>query len=327
MSTKIRAVLAALAALAIAVTLAACGSDDDDKSSGGGSETTASGEGEQIQKNSANASKSITIGSKNFTEQYVLGNIYAEALKAAGYNVKKQLNLGSEVIAFKALKQGEIDAYPEYTGTALTSFYEVKVDDAPKDQQEAYDLLKQKLAGDKITALPTTPFENTYRLGMTKKKAESVGNPTTISQLKGKSQNLSISGYPECRQRPDCLLGVEKTYDLKFKKFVASQEPYQVLDTGAADVAFIFSTDARLATGKYQVITDDKKLFPPYNITFMVKNDVLQKLGPDAQKVIEQVQKPLTEKVMQELNSRVDLDKKKPEEVAKEYLQEGGFIK
>jgi glycine betaine/choline ABC-type transport system substrate-binding protein len=324
MSTKIRALLAALVALALAVTVAACGDDESSDTGGGGS--TGATEGQQIKKNSANAGKSITIGSKNFTEQYVLGNIYAEALKAAGYDVKKQLNLGSEVIAFKALKQGEIDAYPEYTGTALTSFYKVKVTEVPKDQQQAYDEVKQKLAADKVTALPTTPFENTYRLGMTKKKAASVGNPTKISELAGKSKDLTISGYPECRQRPDCLLGVEKTYGLKFKKFVASQNPYQVLDTGAADVAFVFTTDAPLATDKYQVLDDDKSLFPPYNITFMVKDDKLKELGPDAQKVVEMIQEPLTEEVMQELNSRVDLDKKKPEEVAKEYLQESGFI-
>jgi osmoprotectant transport system substrate-binding protein len=79
-------------------------------------------------------------------------------------------------------------------------------------------------------------------------------------------------------------------------------------------------------TDKYQVLDDDKKLFPPYNISFMVKNDVLEKLGPDAQDVIERVQEPLTEEVMQELNSRVDLDKKKPEDVAVEYLRESGFI-
>jgi glycine betaine/choline ABC-type transport system substrate-binding protein len=322
MNTKIRAVLAALAALVIALTIAACG---DDEESGGGS-TSASGGGSEIKSNPANNGKKITVGSKNFPEQYILGNIYAEALKAAGYDVKKELNVGSEVVAFKALKQGEIDAYPEYTGTALTSFYKVKVTDVPKDQQEAFDQVKQKLAGDKITAMPTTPFENTYRLGMTKKKAGTVDNPTTISALKGKSQNLSISGYPECRQRPDCLLGVEKTYGLKFKKFVANQEPYQVLDTGAADVAFVFSTDGQLATDKYQVLDDDKHLFPPYNITFMVRNDVLKKLGPDAQKVVEQVQKPLTEEVMQELNQRVVLDKQKPDDVAKDYLQEAGFL-
>ena len=323
MSTKIRAVLSALLAFALALTIAACGGDDEGGGeSGGGGE----GGGQLIENNPDNQGKSITVGSKNFTEQYVLGNIYAEALERAGYDVKRELNLGSEVVAFKALKQGEIDAYPEYTGTALTSFYKVKVTDVPKDQQEAFDQVKGELEGDQITALPPTPFENTYRLGMTKEKAQEAGNPTTISDLEGKSQDLSISGYPECRQRPDCLLGVEDTYGLKFKKFVANESPYEVLDTGAADVAFIFSTDANLVTDKYQVLDDDKKLFPPYNISFMIRNDALEKLGPDAQDVIERVQEPLTEEVMQELNSRVDLDKKKPEDVAVEYLRESGFI-
>jgi glycine betaine/choline ABC-type transport system substrate-binding protein len=323
MSTKIRAVLSALLALALALTIAACGGDDEGsggESSGGG------GGGELIENNPDNKGKSITVGSKNFTEQYVLGNIYSEALERAGYDVKRELNLGSEVVAFKALKQGEIDGYPEYTGTALTSFYKVKVTDVPKDQQEAFDQVKTELEGDQITAMPPTPFENTYRLGMTKEKAEEVGNPTKISDLDGKSQDLSISGYPECRQRPDCLLGVEDTYGIKFKKFVANESPYEVLDTGAADVAFIFTTDANLVTDKYQVLDDDKKLFPPYNISFMIRNDALEKLGPDAQDVIERVQEPLTEDVMAELNSRVDLDKKKPEDVAVEYLRESGFI-
>jgi len=323
MSSKIRAVMAALLALALAVAIAACGGDDEEKSGGGGS---TSGGGEEIKKNSANASKTVTIGSKNFTEQYVLGNIYAEALEAAGYKVKRELNLGSEVIAFKALKQGEIDGYPEYTGTALTSFYKIKVPDVPKEPQAAFDELTKKLEADKVTALKTTPFENTYRLGMTKEKAEEVGNPKNISDLEGKSKDLAISGYPECRQRPDCLLGVEKTYGLKFKKFVANEKPYDVLNSKAADVAFVFTTDANLVTDKYTVLEDDKNLFPPYNITFMMKSDKLQQLGPDAQKVIEQVQEPLTNEVMAELNSRVDLDKKKPEDVAKEYLQESGFI-
>ena len=324
MNRSIRALLAALAALVLAVAVAACGSDD--KSSGGGG-SSSSGGGKLIKKNSANASKSISVGSKNFTEQFILGNIYADALQAAGYKVKKQLNLGSEVVAFKSLKQGEVDAYPEYTGTALTSFYKVKVTDVPTDANQAYTEVKSKLAKDKITALPQAPFDNTYRLGMTKAGAKKIGNPKTISDLKGKSQKLVINGFPECRQRPDCLLGVEKTYGLKFKKFLANESKYEVLDKNQADVAFIFTTDANLATNKYVILDDDKKLFPPYHISFMVRDDVLNKLGPDAQKTVEQVQKPLTDKVMRELNSRVDLDKKKPAEVAQEYLRESGFIK
>ena len=322
MTRSMRALLAALAALVLAFGVAACGSDDDDGGGGGGGDAS----GKQIKKNSANASKSITVGSKNFTEQFILGEIYAQALQAAGYKVKKQLNLGSEVVAFKSLKQGEVDAYPEYTGTALTSFYGVKVPDVPKDANQAYDEAKSRLAKDKITALPQAPFDNTYRLGMTKEGAKKAGNPKTISDLEGKDQDLIVNGFPECRQRPDCLLGVEKTYGLKFKKFLASESKYEVLDSGKADVAFVFTTDANLATNKYVVLDDDKKLFPPYHISFMVKDDVLKGLGPDAQKVVEQVQEPLTDKVMAELNSRVDLDKKKPEDVAREYLQESGFI-
>jgi glycine betaine/choline ABC-type transport system substrate-binding protein len=331
MRKSIRVVLAALAVLALAVVFAACGSDDESSDSGSSASTTASTTGDTggdkvIKKNPANSSKTVTVGSKNFTEQFVLGEIYSQALEAAGYKVKKQLNLGSEVLAFKALKQGEIDGYPEYTGTALTSFYKVKVTDVPKDANEAYNELKTKLEGDKITGLAQTPFENTYRLGMTKKGAAAAGNPTKISDLAPKAKDLTINGYPECRQRPDCLLGVEKTYGMKFKKFVASQDPYSILDKGAADVAFVFTTDAPLATDKYVVLDDDKKLFPPYHISFLIKSDTLAKLGPDAQEVIEKVQTPLTEEVMRELNSRVALDKKTPKQVAGEYLKEAGFV-
>ena len=328
MRKPIRVVLAALAVLALAVVFAACGSDDKSSSSGGGgASTTASGGGKVIQKNSANASKTVTVGSKNFPEQFVLGEIYSQALQAAGYKVKKQLNLGSEVVAFKALKQHEIDGYPEYTGTALTAFYKEKVQDVPKDANAAYQDLVGKLKADGITGLAQTPFENTYRLGMTQATAKKLGNPKNISDLKGKSQNLIINGYPECRQRIDCLLGVEKTYGLKFKKFVASGDPYPVLDKGDADVAFVFTTDAKLTTDKYVQLQDDKHLFPPYHISFLINSKKLASLGPDAQKVIESVQQPLTNQVMGELNSRVVLDKKTPKEVASEYLKEAGFVK
>jgi len=319
--------LTALAVLALAVAVAACGSSKKTSSGGGGGTTTTAAGGKVIQKNPANASKTVTVGSKNFPEQFVLGEIYSQALQAAGYKVKKQLNLGSEVIAFKALKGHNIDGYPEYTGTALTSFYKVKVTAVPKDANAAYQELVGKLKADGITGLPQTPFENTYRLGMTKKTAQKLGNPTKISDLTGKSKSLVINGYPECAQRPDCLLGVEKTYGLKFKKFVASQDPYAVLDKGAADVAFVFTTDAALTTGKYAILDDDKHLFPPYHITFMINSKKLASLGPDAPKVIEAVQKPLTNEVQRELNSRVVLDKKTPKEVASEYLKEAGFVK
>jgi glycine betaine/choline ABC-type transport system substrate-binding protein len=325
MNRHIRGALALIGVLALAIAVAACGSssssDTSSSSSGGGGSSAT-----LIKKNPANASKSVTIGTKNFPEQYILGEILKQGLQAAGYKVSNKGSLGSEVVAFKALKGGQVQAYPEYTGTALTSFYGVKVTSVPKTPAAAYALLRPKLAKDNITALPQAPFDNTYRLGMTKATAKKLGNPTQISQLKGKSQNLKINGFPECQQRPDCLLGVEKTYGLKFKKFVASQDPYSILDKGSADVAFVFTTDAALTTGKYAILGDDKHLFPPYHITYMFRDDALKKLGPDVQKTVVKIQKPLTNKVMGELNSRVVLDKQKPSTVATQYLKAYHFI-
>jgi glycine betaine/choline ABC-type transport system substrate-binding protein len=322
--------LALCVALLLAVGVGACGSDDDSSSGGGGGGGGGGGEatGNQIQKVSGAASKgTITVGSKNFPEQFILGNIYADALTAAGYKVKKSLDIGSEVLAYKALKQGEIDAYPEYTGTALTAFFQIPVNKVPKDAEQAYSDVKEKAAADKVTALPHTPFENTYRLAMTKATAKKLGNPKTNSELKGKEGDLTIAGFPECKQRIDCLLGIEKVYGLKFAKFIASQQQYGVLDNGSADVLFGFTTDGELTTGKYVLLDDDKNLWPPYQVTFLMRDDALSKIGPEGQKVIEQVQKPLTEKVMGELNSRVVLDKQEPEAVAQQYLKEAGFIK
>ena len=127
-----------LVAIAASLALAACGSSNNNStsSSASGSQTSASS-GSAIQSNSANKGKTVTIGSKNFTEEFILGEIYAQALQAAGYTVKKQLNLGSEQIAFKAVKSGQVDAYPEYTGTALTSFFGKKATEVPHDEQKA----------------------------------------------------------------------------------------------------------------------------------------------------------------------------------------------
>ena len=147
------------------------------------------------------------------------------------------------------------------------------------------------------------------------------------SELKGNDRNLTVKAYPKCRQRQDCLLGVRDTYGLRFRRFVASEQTYEVLEQGEADIGFVFTTDAQLATGKFVKLEDDKNLFPPYNVSFLVRDEVMRKLGPEGRKVIEDVQRPLDERAMQELNSRVVLDKEKPEEVAREYLREEGFVK
>src|SRR4051794_40199896 len=312
------------------LVLAACGSSDDSKttsSSSGGSQTSSSN-GSTIQSNSANSGKAVTVGSKNFTEEFILGQIYAQALKAAGYKVKTQLNLGSEQIAHRAVKSGQVDAYPEYTGTALTSFFKMKATDVPHDEQKAYELAKTDFAKEGLTALPHTPFSNSNGVGMLKATADKLGI-STISDLKGKDAKLSFSGTPECPQRPDCLLGLKDVYGLKFKK-VSAVDPslrHTVLAKKKADVSIVFTTDGQLAQGTEKLLEDDKHLFPPYNVTLVFKKSALDKLGADAQKTITLVQKGLTTDAMQELNSRVDIDKQTPAAVAKAYLKESGYTK
>jgi len=315
-------------ALLVALVLAACGSDDSGGAPSEGQSAAEPAAQTQIQSDPANASKgTITVGSKNFTEQYILGEIYAQTLEAAGFKVKKRLNLGSEQIAFKALKNGQIDAYPEYTGTALTSFFDVETADVPKDQDQAFEQVKAEYAKEGITALPRTPFEDTFRVAATVETAKKLGNPKTLTELFAADPNLSISGFPECRQRTDCLLGLKQTYGYK-GKFVSSEGKYNDLDKGTSDLTFGFSTDAQLAlTDKYVGFEDDKKLFPPYNVTFGVRNDAIEKIGPAGQEALVKVQKGLTEEAMRELNRRVELEKQKPEEVAAAYLKESGFVK
>jgi glycine betaine/choline ABC-type transport system substrate-binding protein len=317
-------------ALAAAMMLSACGSSDKKSSTsaaGGGTTTSASSSG-AIQANSANKSKNVTIGSKNFTEEFILGEIYAQALQAAGYKVKKQLNLGSEQIALKAVKSGQVDAYPEYTGTALTSFFKYKATAVPHDEQKAYDLARAGFAKQGLEALPQTPFTDSNAVGMLKAKAQKLG-VSKISDLSGKASTLTFSGTPECPQRPDCLLGLKETYGLTFKKVVPVDPSlrHTVLEKGQADVGIVFSTDGQIAQGKEVVLQDDKKLFPPYNVTLVFKKSVLDGLGPDARKTIALVQKGLTTEAMQELNSRVDIDKQSPKKVAHDYLVESGYLK
>ncbi len=146
----------------------------------GGGTTTAAESAKAISSNPDNASKpEITIGSKNFTEDFILGEVYAQALKAAGYKVRTQLNLGSEQIALRALESGRVDAYPEYTGTALTSFCDVKPADVPRSEQTAYDDTKACLAKEGLTALPRSPFTNSNGFAVTQKTAQELGGITT----------------------------------------------------------------------------------------------------------------------------------------------------
>jgi osmoprotectant transport system substrate-binding protein len=317
-----------IALTACVLVLPACG--DDEESGTSATQPTTPEEtatADTIQKNPDNAKTTLTIGSKNFTEQKVLGEIYAQAFEAAGYTVETDLNLGDEKTALKAVESGQISAYPEYTGTALLSFFGVKADEIPKDPGEAATQATEGYAEKKLKAFPPTPFTSSNEVAVTKETAEKLGLKT-ISDLKGKESDLTLYGSPECRQRLDCLLGLEQVYGLKFGKFtpVDIAQRHEVLTSGRADVSIVFTTDPQIKRENFVLLEDDQGMFPPYNSQLVMKQETADQAGGDLETVVTKVQEGLTDEAMQELNARVDLDKKDAATVAKEYLTESGLI-
>ena len=271
------ALLAAIAALACAVLLAACG--DDDNSS---SDSTASTSGEADQEQPGQRRQELTVGSKNFTEQFILGEIYAQALQAAGYEVKKDLNLGSEQIALKALKSGDIDGYPEYTSTALTSFFDVQPQDIPKDAAAGGRRRAEQIRGGGPGRLRPHAVHERERRRHAEEEGRRAGRDRGLrpeGQVAGPDA-LRLARVPPAAGLPG---RAQQDYGLKFKKFtpVDIGLRYEVLDKGQADLSIIFTTDAQLST-RDDVVTleDDKKVFPPGNVTFVASKKTADAPAP-----------------------------------------------
>jgi osmoprotectant transport system substrate-binding protein len=325
-TTRIRALLALFATLVLALAFAACGDDDESTTEGG--DTTTEASGDAIVDNPDNNGVKLTIGSKNFTEQYILGEIYAQALEAAGYDVSTDLNLGSEQVALKALESGEISGYPEYTSTALTSFFGAAPEDVPSDPQAAFEESQADFEEQGLVAYPPTPFSSANAVGLLTETADELG-VSAISDLEGQSEDLTLFGSPECRQRIDCLVGLEENYGLEFEKFTPGDIGlrYEVLDKGDSDLSILFTTDAQLfVSDDYTILEDDQGVLPAGNVLFVASQEAADEAGPDFGETIEKVQSNLSLEVMQELNARVDIDKEEPADVAADYLQEFGYV-
>lgn len=318
--------LLVLLALALPGGLAsACGSED--ASEGAQTATPSPAGAGAIERDEANAKVSLTIGSKNFTEQRVLGEIYAQGLRAAGYDVKTKLDLGDERVALEALENEEIDAYPEYTGTALQSFFGRQPDELPKDPQAAYTEVKKAFAERGMTAFPPTPFTSSNEVAVTKETADRLGLQE-ISDLKSEASDLTLAGSPECRERLDCLRGLQQVYGLRFDRFVEVEIPqrHEVLTSGKADVSIVFTTDPQIQREAEVLLEDDGSMFGPQNSSLVMRKEVADRAGRDLPRTLELIQARLTDENMQELNARVDLDGLQPAAVAKAYLTENGLL-
>ena len=281
-----------------------------------------------IKKDSANAKVALTIGAKNFTEQRVLGQLYAQALQAAGYKVSTRLNYADETAAFNALKAGQISGYPEYTGTALESLLHVDAKDVPTDQPAAYAEAKSRMAKLGIEAFAPTPFSSSNEVATTQAKHKDL-EVDSLDELSSQAGHLDLYGPPECEFRQDCLVGLEDRYGLQFQNFVPSDPDnrFKVLLDGAADLSIVFSTDPQITQDKLFVFKDPDGIFLPGNATFLTKASTVATAGPDYRRTIEAVGDRLTLPVIRQLNADVDLDGMTPAAAAHKYLVTTGYVK
>src|SRR5919107_4345203 len=266
----------------------------------------------------------IVVGSKNFTEQYILGNMYAQALDANGFDGETKLDLGSEQIADKALQDGQIDLYPEYTGTALVAL--VPYDGNPADlnsPQATYEAAKKGYAerSPADTMLTPAPFNNTYGIFVRKSVAEK-DNLTTLEDLAQASPNLTFISYSQFQNRSDGYPNIQKNYpamdfeDIKIVNELGLR--YSGLEGGEGDVGVGFQTDGQLSSNQLVVMEDPKQIWPFYYPAPVVRSDVLERY-PKIEKILNEVSASLDVETMRELNGKVDLDQEDPEDVAAEY--------
>ena len=262
----------------------------------------------------------VKIGSKNFTEQFIVAEIYAQALEKAGIEVQKRLNLGATQIAHTALTSGEIDLYPEYTGTALAAVVKGELTSNP--DQIYNDVKKYYEEQLDLTLLKPTAINNGYAIIMLPERAEEF-KLKTLTDLGPVSKDLTFGAEGTFGERKDGLPGLEQVYGIKFKEFVKFAKlgiRYSALTSKQIDVSFGFATDWQIEDSKLAVLADDKGLFPPYYLVPIVRQDAL-KANPKIAEVLDKLAPLLTNEKMRAMNAAVERDRKEPAEVAAEFLK------
>jgi osmoprotectant transport system substrate-binding protein len=271
------------------------------------------------------ASSAVRVGSKDFTEQFIIGEMYALVLEKAGLEVERKLNLGGTPVAQASLESDEIDLYPEYTGTGLLTVLKLP---AVTDQQAVFDQVSQgyKEQFDLVWLNPS-PMNNTQALAMTQEGSERLG-VKSFSDLVAKADQLTMIGPPEFEAREDGLPGIKAKYgdfELKAYKAVDPGLKYKGLTDGEADVAVAFGTDGEISAFNLVLLTDDKGLFPPYQVAPVVRQEALD-ANPAIAEALNALAPKLTDETMQRLNYEVSGNQREPADVAKEFLTQEGLL-
>jgi osmoprotectant transport system substrate-binding protein len=274
------------------------------------------------------AKKEITVGAKNFTEQYVLGNIMSILLENSGFEVSEKFGTGS-AITREGLTSGQTDLYAEYTGTA--SLVYLKHEEVITDPVELYNKVKtEDLEKNGIVWLDRSKINNTYAIALTKEQVAEIG--TTLSDLAkhvNEIHDLLWGIDHEFAERVDGLPGLAEHYGMDIDeeniKTMDAGLTYEALDRGQTDITMVFATDGKIKKYGLQVLKDDQQFFPVYNICVSVREEVLNKY-PEIREILKPISE-LDDVTMTELNYQVDATGLPAKLVAKNFLREKGYIK
>jgi osmoprotectant transport system substrate-binding protein len=303
------AVLAVLG-VAICVLLSGCGGSDDDTPTTG-TTTTAGG-------------PPIRIGSKNFTEQTILGELYRQALEAKDYDVLLKPDIGSSELIHRALRRGVLDMYPEYIGVLLSEV--ARETERPPNPTAAYQLAQEYENKSGFTLLAQTPFSDTNALAVKPEFARR-HKLETVADLRKLKGSVRIAALAEFETRHEGLVGLDEVYGLRNLRVVAVEddERYSTLESGGSDVALVFTTESQLAGDDYVVLADPRGLFASGHVAPIISDEVLEAHGSGLRSTIDAVTRTLTTPRMREMNAAVVVRKQSPAAVADAFLRGRGL--
>jgi osmoprotectant transport system substrate-binding protein len=323
MTTRAWSTAAVLGVTALLAT--ACGGDTDLSDAGGGGDGDSAGGG-SIAEDYDFSDASLTVGSKEFTESVILGQITIAALEAAGADVSDQTGLTGTDTVRAALESGDIDMYWEYTGTGWVNILGNTTTDLPDD---LFAAVSEADAENDVAWLEPAPFEDTYRLATSAELAEAEGLETTSDVAEYVQANPgegSICAASEFLNRDDGLPGLQTAYGFEFTEVVELDLGLIYTQVGDS-CAFgeVFSTDARIVSNDLVVLEDDQDFFVPYNGALTLRQDVLDE-NPEIADLMAEISELLTDDAITELNSQVDNDGEEYADVAQQFLRDNGFI-
>mgnify|MGYP002640836686 CR=1 FL=1 len=267
----------------------------------------------------------ISIGTKGFAEQFVLGEMYAQLLEDAGFSVERKGALGGTPVLHEAITNDELDIYPEYTGTGLLTVLQM---DVMSDPAAVYQTVADAYKADfDLVWLDPAPMNNTQALAMTEARAAELGI-VTFSDLAAQSADLVLAGTPEFPERQDGLPALQAEYGgFEFSDYLAVDYGlrYPTLLSGDTDVVLAFGTDGEIFANGLRVLIDDKGFYPPYQVAPVVRQAVLD-ASPEIADILNKVTPFLDDATMQELNYKVTGEGIEPADVARDFLLENGLI-